>query len=207
MWCTSLRSFAATTSILLGLRIGRRDFDLDEMGAELDHHRQRSTGEEDLPPSSTTCVRHFKGVPSAGGHAEQCVLDRPAIEQDFRPGRDAEQLDPRFVGDPYGLRVSRLLFGSLVTIDPRTLEVIPDLAESVEVLSPTRFEVRLREGLRFSDGTPLDARDVIATFEGVVDPKLQSRYAQNYRRIAEMQVPNPRTILFILREQVNIWAA
>jgi hypothetical protein len=40
--------------------------------------------------------------------------------------RDAEQLDPRFVGDPYGLRVSRLLFGSLVTIDPRTLEVIPD---------------------------------------------------------------------------------
>ena len=114
--------------------------------------------------------------------------------------RDAEQLDPRFVGDPYGLRISRLLFGSLVTIDPRTLEVIPDLAESVEALSPTQFQVRLREGLRFSDGSPLDARDVVATFEGVVDPTLRSRYAQNYRRIAEMQVPNPRTILFILRE-------
>jgi peptide/nickel transport system substrate-binding protein len=114
--------------------------------------------------------------------------------------RDAEQLDPRFVGDPYGLRVSRLLFGSLVTIDPRTLEVIPDLAESVEALSPTQFLVRLRKGLRFSDGTPLDARDVVATFEGVVDPELKSRYAQNYRRIAEMQVPDPRTILFILRE-------
>lgn len=114
--------------------------------------------------------------------------------------RDAEQLDPRFVGDPYGLRVSRLLFGSLLTIDPRTLEVIPDLAESVEALSPTQFRVRLRKGLRFSDGTPLDARDVVATFEGVVDPKLKSRYAQNYRRIAEMQVPDPRTILFILRE-------
>ena len=56
--------------------------------------------------------------------------------------RDAEQLDPRFVGDPYGLRVSRLLFGSLVTIDPRTLEVIPDLAESVTASSPTQFEVR-----------------------------------------------------------------
>jgi len=114
--------------------------------------------------------------------------------------RDAEQLDPRFVGDPYGLRVSRLLFGSLVTIDPRTLEVIPDLAESVDPLSPTQFQVRLRDGLRFSDGSPLDARDVVATFKGVVDPKLQSRYAQNYRRIAEMQVPDPRTVLFILRE-------
>lgn len=114
--------------------------------------------------------------------------------------RDAEQLDPRFVGDPYGLRVSRLIFGSLVTIDPRTLEVIPDLAESVKVVSPTRFEVRLREGLRFSDGSPLDAQDVVATFEGVVDPALRSRYAHSYRRIAEMQVPDARTVIFILTE-------
>ncbi len=114
--------------------------------------------------------------------------------------RDAEQLDPRFVGDPYGLRVSRLIFASLLTIDPRTLEVIPDLAESVRVLSPTRFEVRLREGLRFSDGSPLDAEDVLATFQGVVDPRLQSRYARSYRRIAEMRVPDPRTIVFVLDE-------
>jgi peptide/nickel transport system substrate-binding protein len=114
--------------------------------------------------------------------------------------RDAEQLDPRFVSDPYGLRVSRLLFGSLVTIDPRTLEVIPDLAESVTPLSSTQFEVRLREGLRFSDGSPLDAEDVVATFQGVVDPRLRSRYAHTYRRIAEMRVSDPRTILFVLRE-------
>ncbi|MBW2209725.1 MAG: ABC transporter substrate-binding protein [Deltaproteobacteria bacterium] len=114
--------------------------------------------------------------------------------------RDAEQLDPRFVADPYGLRVSRLLFGSLVTIDPRTLEVIPDLAESVSASSPTRFEVRLRDGLRFSDGSPLDAEDVVATFRGIIDPKLRSRYAHAYRRIAEMRVSDPRTIIFILRE-------
>lgn len=114
--------------------------------------------------------------------------------------RDAEQLDPRFVGDPYGLRVSRLLFASLVTIDPRTLDVIPDLAESVTPLSATEFEVKLRKGLRFSDGSPLDAEDVVATFQGVVDPALSSRYAHTYRRIAEMRVPDPRTIVFVLRE-------
>ena len=114
--------------------------------------------------------------------------------------RDAEQLDPRFVGDPYGLRVSRLLFASLVTIDPRTLEVIPDLAESVTPLSATEFEVKLREGLRFSDGSVLDADDVIATFAGVVDPELGSRYAHSYRRIARMRVPNPTTIVFVLKE-------
>ncbi|MGB8223496.1 MAG: ABC transporter substrate-binding protein [Polyangiales bacterium] len=130
---------------------------------------------------------------------------QPSVEQDpdtlvVMLPRDAEQLDPRFVGDPYGLRVSRLLFGSLVTIDPQTLEVIPDLAESVTASSSTQFEVRLREGLSFSDGSPLDAEDVVATFEGIVDPALGSRYAHTYRRIADMRVPDPRTIVFVLRE-------
>ncbi len=46
--------------------------------------------------------------------------------------RDAEQLDPRFVTDPYGLKVSRVIFASLITIDPRTLAIEPDLAESFE---------------------------------------------------------------------------
>jgi len=114
--------------------------------------------------------------------------------------RDAEQLDPRFVGDPYGLRVSRLLFASLVTIDPRTLDVIPDLAESAVAESPTELLVRLRPGLRFSDGSTLDAEDVVATFEGVVDPKLRSRYAHAYRRIAEVRVIDPLTIRFVLTE-------
>lgn len=114
--------------------------------------------------------------------------------------RDAEQLDPRFVGDPYGLRVSRLLFASLVTIDPRTLDVVPDLAESVTATSPTTFVVKLKAGLRFSDGSALDAEDVVATFEGVVDPALKSRYAHTYRRIAEMRASDPLTITFVLRE-------
>lgn len=114
--------------------------------------------------------------------------------------RDAEQLDPRFVSDPYGLRVSRLIFASLVTIDPETLEVHPDLAESVTVRSPTEVDVTLRKGLRFSDGSRLTTKDVIATFEGVIDPALGSRYAQSYRRIAAMRVTAPRTIRFVLRE-------
>ena len=114
--------------------------------------------------------------------------------------RDAEQLDPRFVADPYGLRVSRLVFASLFTIDPRTLELVPDLAESVVALSPTQYEVKLKKGLRFSDGSPLDAEDVLETFRGVVDPKLGSRYARTYRRIKSIEAPDPYTVRFELHE-------
>ncbi len=112
--------------------------------------------------------------------------------------QDVEQLDPRKVGDAYGLKVSRLIFASLVTIDPRTLEVVPELAERVEVESPVRYRVTLRAGLRFSDGTALDTEDVRATFRSIVDPAIGSRFAKNYQRIARLEVVDARTIVFEL---------
>ncbi len=112
--------------------------------------------------------------------------------------RAAEELDPRFVTDPWGLKVSRLIFGSLVTIDPRTLEVVPDLAESVEQVGPTEYVARLRPDLRFSDGSPLTSQDVVDTFEGVVDPELGSVYARAYQRIDRLEAPSEREVRFHL---------
>jgi len=112
--------------------------------------------------------------------------------------QDVEQLDPRKVGDAYGLKVSRLIFASLVTIDPRTLEVVPDLAERVEVESPVRYRVTLRAGLRFSDGSALDTADVRATFRSIVDPAIGSRFARSYARIVALEIVDARTIVFVL---------
>lgn len=112
--------------------------------------------------------------------------------------REAQEIDPRFTGDAYGHKISRLLFASLVTIDPDSLEVVPDLAEQVEVETPSRYRVRLRAGLKFSDGSALDASDVAATYRSVVDPALATRYARTYERIARVQVIDPRTVVFEL---------
>lgn len=112
--------------------------------------------------------------------------------------RDAQELDPRFTTDAYGLKVSRLLFASLVTIDPHTLEPVNDLARDVELLSPASYRVRLRPGLRFSDGSALDAEDVVATFQSVTDPALGSRYAATYRRIRSVRAVDALTVDFVL---------
>lgn len=110
------------------------------------------------------------------------------------------QLDPRRVTDSYGLKISRLLFASLVTIDPQSLDVVPDLAERVTVVSPTVYRVLLREGLRFSDGSTLDADDVIATYRSVVDPSIHSPHARNYARLQSVVAITSRTVEFTLRE-------
>lgn len=113
---------------------------------------------------------------------------------------DPQNLDPRFVWDAWGMRVSRLIFASLFTIDPVRLEAVPELAESAERVGEREWLVRLREGLAFSDGSPLDAEDVVATFRGVVDPALGSRFAGTYGRIERVEAVDPRTVRFVLRE-------
>jgi peptide/nickel transport system substrate-binding protein len=112
--------------------------------------------------------------------------------------RDAQELDPRFVSDIYGHRLSRLIFASLMRIDPMTLEAVPDLAESVDVVSDTEYRVTLRPGLQFSDGSPLDSADVVSTFRSVVDPALHARYAPTYARIADIQGLDATHVMFRL---------
>ncbi len=108
----------------------------------------------------------------------------------------AEALDPRMVFETQGLRISRLLFASLVTIDPDTLEPVPSLASAVTVEGGTRYRVRLREGLHFADGSVLDATDVIATFRSISDPRLKSRYAASYARIRTIERVSDLEVLF-----------
>ena len=104
--------------------------------------------------------------------------------------RDVQELDPRLTGDAYGHKVSRLLFASLVTLDPQTLAPALELAEQIDELDAVTYRVKLRAGLRFSDGSALDARDVIATFESA---SIQSCRAerQHVPRIARMVVEDP----------------
>lgn len=114
--------------------------------------------------------------------------------------REVENLDPRYVGDAYGLKLSRLLYASLVTIDPRSLAPKLDLAESVDAEGPTRFRVRVKPALHFADGSALDAADVVATFRAITDAKVQSRYRSSYAFIAEVHAEDAHTVLFTLRE-------
>jgi peptide/nickel transport system substrate-binding protein len=130
--------------------------------------------------------------------ATQAKVDAPSAAPVVILPREPEQLDPRYVGDAYGLKVTRLLHASLVRVDPFTLEPVPELAEEIQVESPVRYRVRLRPGLAFSDGTALDAQDVVATFRALVDPKVKSRFVSTFARIRSVQAETAREVVFEL---------
>jgi len=112
--------------------------------------------------------------------------------------RDPDELDPRYVADAYGLKISRLLYASLVTLDPDTARPVPDLAEEIALVSPTEYRVVLRPGLHFADGAPLEAEDVVQTFLALKDKGVGSRYRSTYERIVAVHADDARTVRFVL---------
>jgi ABC-type oligopeptide transport system substrate-binding subunit len=86
-------------------------------------------------------------------------------------------LDPAAAGDAGSAAVISQLFETLTAIDP-SLTVRPALAERWELADDgRRVTFHLRDGLRFSDGTPLDADDVVRSWLRVIDPQAPSPLA------------------------------
>lgn len=65
------------------------------------------------------------------------------------------------------------LFEGLLRLDPKTLEPEPMLAEAWEMSDDGKiWTFHLRKGVKWSDGKPLTADDVIFTFDIIYDPKV-----------------------------------
>jgi peptide/nickel transport system substrate-binding protein len=92
----------------------------------------------------------------------------PARAQDLVVGWPAEpvQLDPAVVTDSVSLGLTQQIFETLVRFRGATTDLEPGLAERWEA-SPDglTWTFRLRAGVRFHDGTPLDAAAVAWNFD------------------------------------------
>ena len=86
----------------------------------------------------------------------------PAGAVDLRIGRSNEpsSMDPQFSRTGNNLMTAQDLFDRLVENDA-SLQTKPALAVSWKAVDPTTWDVKLRDGVRFHDGSPLTADDVL----------------------------------------------
>jgi peptide/nickel transport system substrate-binding protein len=88
------------------------------------------------------------------------------------------------------------VFDHLAARDPKTGKVGPGLATSWRAVDDTTWEVKLRQGVRFHDGTPFTARDVKATFERVLDPERKMPLRGNHLKIKSVEAVDDHTARF-----------
>ena len=84
-------------------------------------------------------------------------------------------LNPVMVADGPSREVIQRTIGDLIHINRETQRTEPALAREWTVSADgRRFTLMLRRGVRFSDGDPFDADDVVFSFEVYQDPKVDS---------------------------------
>ncbi len=121
------------------------------------------------------------------GDAVRAAADEPLYFGDVTPpganvlrfnnGAEPETIDPGLAtGQPDG-RLVRTLFEGLTVPDPKTLEPLPGQAYRWERSADgLTYTFHLRPGLRWSDGTPLTARDFAWSWLRVLRPETGAKY-------------------------------
>ena len=104
-----------------------------------------------------------------------CVLPAAGAaphELRFAIAGDPKSFDPLHLEESNSQTISYLTGGVLVRINRVTGKLEPELAESWEILEGGRAVVfHVRSGVKFSDGSPLSAHDVVRTLTRALDPK------------------------------------
>lgn len=120
---------------------------------------------------------------------------RPAIRMGL--AQAIITLDPRFSTDANSARINRLLYQRLVDIDAQ-YRPTGELAQGWTLLSPTHYRFRLRPA-RFSDGSTLSARDVLATYHSILAPNSRSPLKGQLEVIDSISAPGESQVDFILK--------
>src|ERR1700688_346824 len=86
--------------------------------------------------------------------------------------RDAiPDVDPYYNSLRTGMVVAFQAFDGLVYSDPKTMQIEPDLATSWTQVDPTTIDFTLRQGVKFQNGDPFTADDVVYTINTIIHDK------------------------------------
>jgi len=113
---------------------------------------------------------------------------------------DLATLDPmKSLGSFNDRQANILVFDTLLDMDAKG-KIVPLLAEKFESApDATWFKVKLRSGVKFQDGTPLDTRAVIANFKRMGDPANRCRCLPDLEPIASIDETGPLEITFRMK--------
>jgi peptide/nickel transport system substrate-binding protein len=106
---------------------------------------------------------------------------------------DASNLIPILASDSTSHAIAALIYNGLVKYD-KDLNVVGDLAESWEVSQGGLvITFRLRKDVKWHDGKPFTADDVLYTYRVTVDPKTPTAYSGDFLKVKKAEVIDPYT--------------
>jgi peptide/nickel transport system substrate-binding protein len=128
------------------------------------------------------CMRHVDDPSTV-----VMILESSPNNLDLRQGTDAQSE-----------RVGGLIFDALVKKDEH-YELQPWLATSWDQPDALTWVFHLRDGVRFHDGRPLEAPDVVYTIESLIDGSLLTAKAGNFATVERAEAKDRLTVVVHMR--------
>jgi peptide/nickel transport system substrate-binding protein len=161
---------------------------------------------------ATACSSDEKSDSSGGTDTTAAAGDPTGI---IKVGYDLQQEGLEFTFDPAVTKAAgtandalfNLLYGRLMQVD-KDGKLTPDLAKSAEVVDKNTIAIELKEGLEFSDGTPLDSNAVKASLERNLANKAENEvgFLTGYFSLKTIDVESPTKLrLNIPDGTANAW--
>ena len=101
---------------------------------------------------------------------------------------DASNLIPLLASDKPSHDIAGLVYNGLVKYD-KNMNIIGDLAESWDVSANGLVIIfHLRKGVKWHDGQPFTAADVLYTYQVTVDPKTPTAYAGDFLKVKKAEI-------------------
>lgn len=105
--------------------------------------------------------------------------------------------NPLYATSAVDSSVARLVFASLLKYN-QSNELVGDMAEAITADERgVRYTVVLKQGLKWHDGKPLTAYDVVFTYNVIQNPDAKSHLASSWQRI-KVEAADSRTVIFTL---------
>ena len=106
---------------------------------------------------------------------------------------DASNLISLLSSDSTSHGIAGMIFNGLIKYD-KDINVVGDLAESWEISKDGLvITFHLRKGVRWHDGHPFTAEDVLYTYRVTVDPKTPTAYAGDFLKVKKAEVLDGHT--------------
>ncbi|HEY4600606.1 MAG TPA: ABC transporter substrate-binding protein [Cerasibacillus sp.] len=112
---------------------------------------------------------------------------------------EASSLAPHIASDVPSGNVSTNIYETLTTFD-EDMELKPLLAESWEAVEDNIWKFKLREGVKFHDGSEFNAEVVKANIERILDEKIASPRVILFEIVQEVKILDDYRVQFITEE-------